>query len=249
MVSLLQRFGFSLLFACLAVGCNQPGGEPAARQDASSSAPAKQSAPRVTPMARDQWTAGLAALYVESGGKPDANGVTRFSACFEPGCIKPLIGTRDPFDGALALNGPRSAFDPNRDLNLGLLLIAPYCSDPTLVLRPTYSGESWIFMDSVGVMADGEIALRLHLEKPSTDVIEGGVLEQGSYILSAEELSKLRALPAAKVAMARFSGSKGVRTLPDRTVRQFIDDIGPMLAAYDKLRDYHLSNMERCKAS
>lgn len=185
----------------------------------------------------EEWRAALVSTYEESAVKDKGDGVTSFMAKFKL-----------PNEGVRNALGERDAFRKLRFYSVGIPMqistgMKAYISvkdndRPVLFLQPFYSGESWIFMNKIAVLVDGEIALEHECSNPDQDVHTGRVTEQCDFILQASEINALRKITDESKVSIRLTGKKGYVAVGRggyNALKDFVRDIQSAIAIYDTM--------------
>ena len=109
---------------------------------------------------------------------------------------------------------------------------------PGFVLRPKFLGDSWLFMESIAILADGVVVFEKQMSDVKRDTITRGrveVAETGGFVLTSSEIQAIRSMSDAKTVVIRLSGQKGYVTLKKDQVKQVRDDLKTLLEIYDQL--------------
>lgn len=184
----------------------------------------------------EEWKAALLSTYEESQVKDKGEGVTEFMAKFK-------LPNNDLRQIAF---GQRDAFRKVRIYTTGMpdqvsTSVLPYVSipdnsRPVLLLQPFYSGDTWIFVEKVSVMSDGEIVFEHECPKPSRDTRGGGVTEHCDILLEKPEIDALRKITDTSKVAVRLTGSKGYASVKKdgyNPLKYFVRDLQSAIAVYD----------------
>jgi hypothetical protein len=190
------------------------------------------------PPTPQEWKSALMGSYNESQVKDKGDGVTTFMAMFKLP-QKDVVG--------LAF-GERDAFRKLRFYKMGMPMqiatgVKAYISlkdngKPVLFLQPYYWGDSWLFMDKVAVLVDGELVMEHTCPKPDRDTEGVGVKEQCDFILSDEEIAGLRKITNTSKVAVRLTGTKGYTNVDSKgynPLKYFVADIQSGIAIYDAI--------------
>ncbi|ODV43099.1 hypothetical protein AWV79_20310 [Cupriavidus sp. UYMMa02A] len=149
--------------------------------------------------------------------KEDGDGVESFMACFEP------TSDQKKKCGFVAF-GKRDAFRKLRFFETGIPMmigsgIATYVSlkdneAPVLFLRPFIFRNSWLFMNKVAIMVNGDVILEQELNvEGDHEIFPGGVQEHNDFIATADQIQALRKIKPDSRIIVRVTGKKGYITL------------------------------------
>jgi len=100
--------------------------------------------------------------------------------------------------------------EPWIDTGITVYLSVPDNSSPLLHIVPHYHGDSWIFFNTVKVMADGKIVYERSLDgiRMKHDNNTTGVYESADYPAEAVDLFAIRAIASASSVTVRLAGEK-----------------------------------------
>ncbi|BBP95936.1 hypothetical protein BSFA1_10650 [Burkholderia sp. SFA1] len=100
--------------------------------------------------------------------------------------------------------------EPWIDTGITVYLSVPDDSSPILRIVPHYHGDSWIFFNTVKVMADGKIVYERSLDglRMKHDNNTTGVYESADYAAEAADLFAIRAIAGASSVTVRLAGEK-----------------------------------------
>lgn len=215
-----------------------PGGAQAAGAASSAEAAKPASPAGSTPgsVPRQAWSAALATVINETDAVQDKEGVTSFGACLLPSCPLPMRGTRDAFrslrhyrigsKGAVSLQPNVTTYIALRD-----------CSLPTVFLDVSMTRRGdWLFMEKLGALVDGELALEVDLPSVTRDNTSNWVMEYAHRPLLQADIAGARKVAAAAAPIIRLTGSKGYVTLDAHATADARDGLAATLVVYDKLR-------------
>ena len=203
---------------------------------------AAEPAPKVFSLAA--WNKKLSETYVRSSEESE-DGVEEFSACFAPQidskkCRLFTFGRHDGFKKITTFQPGGSKIQ--QIVNLGNFvqshLFVASCEMPGFVLRPKFVGDSWIFMESIAILADGVLVFEKQMSDVKRDThVRGlvGVVETGGFVLTPSEIQTIRSMADAKNVVIRLSGQKGYVTLKKEHVKQVRDDLKTLVEIYDQL--------------
>lgn len=190
----------------------------------------------------EDWNASLGETLVEKSVEDKGNGVTSFLACFKSeGRVECAtnFGRRDSFKKSRFFSaGLRASLDS--------LITAPYLQSfialpdgelPVVVLRPVFTGDSWIFMNKVAVMVDGQVVLDEDLDslRVKRDTGLDYVDESYQFELEKNQIEALRKITKESKVIIRITGDSGYTTVDKTDVDFFKQDIGNLLQIYDHL--------------
>lgn len=236
-----MRLVLAAAAAALAIsGCQN---QEETERPASAASTAAAPAPPATPPAatRAQWLAAAKGTYVTTNSKTDGDGVTEFSACFPAigeKCPPFMRGKRDAFRKLTIFTPAKSLW--NRYGAQGH--VVPYfsvldCGPPVLLINPTYSASSWLFMEKVAFMADGEVVLEREFQSwdGSRETVRDGVMESIHWAVDPVDLVKVRALLDGKTIIIRLTGQKGYVSMDKSRTADFMIDLARTLKAMDSM--------------
>lgn len=207
-----------------------------------SSATKSTPTPVEQPATMDEWNAALYDILVEESAEDKGGGVTEFLACF-----------RTPEGVSCGTNwGRRDAFKRVRFFSTGLrgsigsVITAPYLKSyislpdgklPIIFLSPVYTGDSWIFMNEVAVMVDGQVVLEKDLDNLSVRRESGVdyVDESYQFSLSEDELKEFRNITRDSNVLIRLTGERGYVMVDPADVDFIKQDIADLIHIYDLL--------------
>jgi hypothetical protein len=95
---------------------------------------------------------------------------------------------------------------------LGIYIAAPECSAPSILLAPVVTGENWLFMNKVALMADGEVVLERTFSEVERDHNANRIVERAAFVATNEEINALKKFASAKTAIIRIGGKNGYVT-------------------------------------
>lgn len=194
-------------------------------------------ASQAKPPTPEEWKTALMSTYKESQVEDKGDGVTSFMAMFN----LPLKGLN-----SLAF-GERDAFRKLRFYKMGMPMqiatgVKAYISlrdngKPVLFLQPYYWGQSWLFMNKVSVLVDGELAMEHTCAKIDRDTEGVGVKEQCDFIVNDEEIAGLRKVTSKSKVAVRLTGEKGYTNIDPKkyNLKEFVSDIQSGIAIYDEI--------------
>ena len=110
------------------------------------------------------------------------------------------------------------------------------CKAPVMFMEArVFSSRAWLFLNRVGVLADGELALDQSLadSKPQREVLPGGVEEVVPFLISDNQIPQLRRIGTAKTVSVRLTGEKGYVSLEPKTVVDVTKDVDYTLRVFD----------------
>lgn len=230
-----------LLTAMMAVGLAGCGKNGAAVAHETAAAPSVELKKPEHIASNEEWDEALKAAYFEADNKDEGDGIQSFTAWFggkpKHGGV-PMMSKRDAFRHLRFFTPIYSDIASRINRNTVRLYISlPDYEKPLIFIAPFYHGDSWLFMNKIAVMADGNIALEKDLSnyKPNHDVENGSVSERIDFIANQNEIDELRKISNAKSIMVRLSGEKGYLTIRKEEVKWFLNDIKDLLTSYDLL--------------
>jgi hypothetical protein len=154
-----------------------------------------------------------------------------------------MVASRDPFSKTSDFEGGRTAMpDYKAGHGLGVSFSLADCGKPHLFVHPSYFGDDWLFMNRVSFLMNDRVALDLELTRPSREATGSTVFEMSAVSVPAEQISVLRAMPAASDLLVRLSGDKGIRTIGKKAMQAFLADLSDALQAFDAVTAYASSS-------
>lgn len=199
--------------------------------------------PKKPQVSRLDWLKAMDGVYTKSEIVEGKDGDTKFTACFESGkdgkCLNEYSGNRDPFRKITHLTdkATRSAGKV-----LDSVIINPYfalsdCSGPTFFLGVEYTGSSWLFVEKVAILVDGEVLLEKSFDHSAVSRDTGGslVFENAHWYVPSGELTKLRSITSNSKVLVRVTGSKGHDSLNDGRLAALVQRLPSILKAFDAL--------------
>lgn len=124
-------------------------------------APPPKHAPAIVtpPLSGNSFRAVLSRSYRETSSKDEGDGVTTFVASF-PSSNSIMFGKRDGFRKLTFFTSSTSRFAEYSSRNLAMYISVRDCKAPVLFMEARiFSPVGWVFLNRVGVLADGELAL------------------------------------------------------------------------------------------
>jgi hypothetical protein len=230
------RMTFIALIACLlgAAGCNKT----------ESAEPTPLPAAPVHVATIEEWTAALKASYVESDVKSEGDGVTKYMAAFGVKDTDSFAFSFVTRDGFRKLRIFYAGLPMEIGTGLNAYVSLPDGKMPVLFLRPFFQGDSWIFMNAVSIMVDGEVVLEQAFAHNDVDrdSSSNGVKERADFIVDAKGIATLRKISGSSKVIVRITGDKGYTNLNGddkkkaiNAIKSFKADIANALRLYDAL--------------
>lgn len=193
------------------------------------------------------WRAGLEAAYKDSKRETKKEGVTTFNACFDDTprddgkCETLLLGQRDAFRKLTHLTPFHSKIRRISPSNYVQTYIAiADCEMPAVFISPNYSSrDSWIFMNKVAALVDGELTLERDFSSVQSavarDTFPGGVNEEYQFIATKDEFAGWLKVRDGKDVAIRLTGSKGYVSLDAQAIKDIRSDLATLHPALEKL--------------
>lgn len=212
-------------------------------QTPTKSKPASQVQPAVItpPPPGNSFRAVLARAYTETSTKDEGDGVVTFMATI-PSVNAPervaFFAKRDGFRKLTFFTSVDSTFARYSAPVVYAYLSVPDCKAPVFFVSPrTFRSRSssWLFLNRVAVLADGELLLDQSLAdfKPHREIFPGGLEETVDFPLEARQISDLRRLEHAKQVSVRITGDKGYVTLDAKAIEHWRKDVAATIKAHD----------------
>lgn len=194
-------------------------------------------APPVVPSV-DDWTKALKSSFVTFDHKESEDGQQTFYACFgemqkkKPVCPSgPVSVVFDPF-GRMYKFWPASAsfsdltakYAADAGAYLSFVGVVFECnSAPSVVARMTFSGDSWLFLHSFRVLADGKLVLEKEVPRHEVDreVRGSGVEEVAIAPLGDQDVRQFPALLDSQRLLIRLNGANGYIPLKPAQIKTF----------------------------
>ncbi|HYE71198.1 MAG TPA: hypothetical protein VD932_06730 [Aquabacterium sp.] len=234
----------------LLAGCDQQPASPA-QPSAASPPPAAPAAVATAPPAPtlEDWKKALASTYTEKPRPPTKgekleDGVSEFVACFdtEPAvdgkCKNLMFGKRDAFRKLTHFTPGGSMLQSIvRDPYLRTYIAVRDCQPANYFMAPQFWGESWIFMNRLGVLVDGELVLDRDFEsaRVERDTHGRGVFEQHHFIATDAERTAMDKLLTAKQLAVRLTGTKGYVPVDRKDLPKLQEDARVMQLVFNKI--------------
>mgnify|MGYP003384917645 CR=1 FL=1 len=197
--------------------------------------------------------------YIENDGKTDENGVTEFFACFDkspPKCEFSASGKRDSFGKIQFFMEPTMELEDIRAMYArdgGKPFIRAYvslkdCSQPKIILLPTFRATSWIFLEHFGLMLDGSLVIERKFDSSQVDRdnSHNEVSESAYVVLNEQEIITLRRIGEAKQVLVRLTGKKGYVGIEQERMKTIVQGITRLLRIHDAL-DQAVKNLGQVK--
>ncbi|MDP4075179.1 hypothetical protein [Acidovorax sp. A1169] len=191
-----------------------------------------------------EWQAAVEGAFTKKDPKT-ADGVTHYGACFnapDGGRGDCLLTDYDAFKKSFHMRGLYTAITESTPLAhyLGSSIVVVGCNLPRLVMRPTFYGDTWIFLNNVAILADGVVVWERSLPRDSIQQDTESfkkvrVIERGMAILNQDEMDVFKKLAESKQLTIRLTGDKGYVTLPKNDVANFKQDLELALNAHARL--------------
>ena len=236
----------ALLVAISLSGCQRPSQEPPG-SPAVPAAPATN-VPLQPPVTLQDWQAAVASTYTEWDRKNLGDGVSEFYACFgerdEKGKCPGLAfaGKRDAFRKLTHLTPLGTSWQRlAADQYLGSYIALADCQPPSYFLKVQYqrTGGSWLFINKVAVLADGNVVLERDFSdaynQVERDVLPNAVKEDYHFIASPDQRQALFKLRDSKELAVRITGQKGYVSLKPDQLKTLRADVEAMRLALDKI--------------
>jgi hypothetical protein len=231
---ILKKFNIAFLLLasmCLSIaGC----GDKSVNQSSG-----KIETPKLPSATPEDWRKAVEATYEKSEVKSKVDGVEEFFACFKPIVEKRRKCTSYAF-------GKRDAFRKIRfysDFNILGNNVAAYVSlsdnkKPILLLAPHIASQnSWIFINKLAIMIDGEVVLEQGFEdlKVDREISPEGVQERVDFIVTKTQIEALHKIKLESTVVVRITGEKGYITLDKLEASTVKESIVNMVQVYDAL--------------
>lgn len=116
---------------------------------------------------------------------------------------------------------------------IDMRLVAQQCMEAVAVLNPTLHAKSWLFMNKVAFMADGNVVYEQDAPAQGVkrDTDDGRVMENWSFKIDPVDYEKLQQFAVAKSQVIRVTGDKGYTTLSKESVEIFSKDVIALIKA------------------
>jgi hypothetical protein len=245
-----------ILFTALAMaalaGCQQSSTSPAPAQ------PAAVQTPPTPPATAKVWKDAVVATYKESDKKDEGDGVYTAWVCFDPEGVAPpkfnkdgrkipcgeqgMKLTRDGFRKISFFHPPSTTFNDLVGQYTGGVYLGSYislsdCGAPKYHLRPKFDGKSWIFMNKIAIMVDGEIVMERDFKdgKVMREVEHGRIEERFDFLATDQDVAGLQKVIDSTDVKLRITGDKGYVSLDQKQVDSLKDDARRMKRVFEKL--------------
>lgn len=233
-------FPVAMMVLSIVAGCEKQVPKASPTDEANSgSVNATIPTPPKPPYTEKEWRRDFLSSFNASKQKSDGDGVSTYSACFEPigdKCNLSMSGKRDGFRKVDHLTPVMTAWQefqvkyPNKGRTaafVDLRVVARQCGEAVVVLNPTLNARKWLFMNRIGFMAEGDVVYEQEAPPQGVkrDVDDDRVWEGWSFKLEREDYTKLNQFALAKEKVIRLSGEKGYFTLEKGAVEVFAKDI------------------------
>lgn len=200
----------------------------------------------------EDWKRDFQSAFELSNRKTDEDGISKYHACFDrqgEKCPVFFSGVRDGFrkvDHLTPLETSLIEFDVKYGLNnrgpafVDMRVVAPTCKEAWVVLNPTLYAKEWLFMNTIALMADGDVVYEFEAPDVNSikrDVDGNRIVENWTFLLKANEYDRLRKFSRAESKIIRITGQKGYMTLPKETVDVFAKDIVSVINAADTINE------------
>lgn len=194
------------------------------------------------------WNRDLAASFVASEVKKNADGTTEYTACFVPNEMPGLkcelssrvAGRHDSFRKLDQFTPFWSNLNETLSTksNVQIYVSALECKRPAILIAPVVDRKGgWAFMKKVAILADGKVVLERefqhHEVQRSNDA--NGVFERIDLITNDADQLGLRQFIKAKERVVRITGSKGYLTLPAKDVEHLVGDVTTAFIVHDAI--------------
>ncbi|QIL72291.1 hypothetical protein G7048_19190 [Diaphorobacter sp. HDW4B] len=211
-------------------------------------APTPPPKPAYTP---EDWKRDFASTFEVSESKTDSSGITSYRACFDlegKKCSTLMSGMKDGFRKVDHLTPPLTAFHeytvkyPKKGAAasfVDLRVVAPQCREAATILNPVLHANTWLFMDKVAFMADGDVVYERTAEPQAVkrDTDDGRIWEKWTFKLETADYAKLEKFAAAQSKIIRLSGDKGYTTMSKESVDVFARDVIATIKATQTIND------------
>ena len=203
----------------------------------------------------EDWRRDFTSAFVQSNEKTDSEGITNYRACFLPSgekCGIFLSGMKDGFRKVDHLTPPMTAWHETSvkyttksgSALIDMRVVAQQCTEAVAVLNPTLHAKSWLFMNKVAFMADGDVVYEQDAPSQGVkrDAEDGRVMENWSLKLEPVDYEKLQKFATAKSQVIRVTGDKGYTTLSKESVDVFSKDVILMINATKLINEALVKN-------
>lgn len=203
----------------------------------------------------EDWRRDFSSAFVQSNEKTDSEGITNYRACFVPSgekCEIFLSGMKDGFRKVDHLTPPATAWHETSvkyttksgAVIIDMRVVAQQCMEAVAVLNPTLHAKSWLFMNKVAFMSDGDVVYEQDAPSQGVkrDTDDGRVMENWSFKIEPVDYEKLQKFAAAKSQVIRVTGDKGYTTLSKDSVDIFSKDVVAMIKATNLINEALLKN-------
>ena len=232
--------------ATLLVACGDKGPDHTSSKDTQPQvAPAPPPKPSYT---EEQWKKDYLTTYTSSNLKDEGDGMTSFMACFpiaEKECGYRFMGLKDGFRKVEQLTPTLTAFHHTyikyaKKSSGGMVdmrVVTAPCKRAILALNPKLHVKTWLFMNKVAFMADGDVVYERSVDsqRVDRDVVSDGVVESWTFIVQDSDHPQLEKFAQAKSKLIRLSGDKGYNSPSAETVDIFAKDVLTAMAAVNAI--------------
>lgn len=244
-----MRFFLIAAAAVSIAGC-KPSTE--ANNTAAIEAPKAEQPPAKPPYTEADWKRDFSSSFVTFKSETNGDGVTTYSACFEPNgekCALVLSGMKDGFRKVDHLTPAATAWHgwlmkyPKGGVTasfVDLRAVAVHCDEVVVVLNPVLHAKNWLFMNKIAFMADGDVVYEqsaADLQSVQRDTDDGKIWEKWSFRLEPEHYASLEKFAAAESKVIRLSGNKGYITMQADSVKVFTEDFPTVMKAVRVLNE------------
>jgi len=223
-----KRLWIAIVFSVLLGACDRAADVSVPAVGAGTSAPTNTQPAAPSGPTRAEWKAAVAGTYDETKREDKGDGNTEFVACFarENGKCKLLtFGRHDAFSKLTFFVPPSTQLGKFRhEPRVETHVVVGECERPDVVVQAVYETKgSWLFMNRVSFMVDGDVELerRFEFNEVKRDNDTRGIEERAAWLLSADDLVRMGKIVDGSERIVRLTGDKGYATLDRDGMKDF----------------------------
>lgn len=195
----------------------------------------KSASSAVQAASRERWEQALTQVFTARDQSTNNEGVTKFTACFDPDCGMRMRAQRDAFRKLRHFFGEEKSKVSLASTANAYVALSD-CERPNLFLTTLMVRRGdWLFMKKLAIMADGEVVFERDNLNTHRDNTSGWVLESADLPVLPREVSGLQKVTGAGELIVRLTGDRGYETLGKVATQEFRGSLAKSMDAYQRL--------------
>lgn len=190
----------------------------------------------------DEWEAAIKSTYTSSHEEMGDDGKLQFLACLENlnnnKCGNGITGIKDEFEkkySFLSLLLQYITSTPELKTHIDLLMSVDPSQRPYFTLSSVYVGKRKIGLNSISIMADGNVIFEKKLENVSIKETEYKVFEYSATTLNNLDVIDLRKIKQSKKVIIRLNGDIDTAGVPKETVQSIVNEFSKIFTLEERI--------------